>query len=83
MAGQGPLIRVKSDISLSKPTVRALALASSCLGWYRLLKTLTGRPMTLTWRSGALMTVLGHVLGQECLIPLIIHSETRASGLER
>ena len=32
MAGQGPLIRVKSDISLSKPTVRALALASSWLG---------------------------------------------------
>ena len=44
---------------------------------------LTGRPMTLIWRPGALMTVLGHVLGQECLIPLIIHSETRASGLER
>ena len=39
--------------------------------------------MTLIWRSGALMTVLGHVLGQECLIPLIIHSETRAPGLER
>ena len=44
---------------------------------------LTGRPMTLIWRSGSLMMVLGHVLGQECLIPLIIHSETRAPGLER
>ena len=32
MAGQGPLIVVKSDISLSEPTVRALALASSSLG---------------------------------------------------
>ena len=43
----------------------------------------TDRPMTLIWRPGAPMMVLGHVLGQECLIPLIIHSETRASGLER
>ena len=32
MAGQGPLIIVKSDISLQKPTVRALALTSSFLG---------------------------------------------------
>ena len=38
MAGQGPLIMVKSDISLSEPTVRALALFSSWLGWYRLLQ---------------------------------------------
>ena len=44
---------------------------------------LTGRPMTLMWRYGAPVTVLGHVLGQEFLIPLIIHSETRAPGLER
>ena len=43
----------------------------------------TDRPMTMIWRPGALMMVLGHVLGQECLIPLIIHSETRAPGLER
>ena len=44
---------------------------------------LTGQPMALIWRPGALMMVLGHVLGQECLIPLIIHSVTRASGRER
>ena len=35
----------------------------------------TDRPMTLIWRPDALIMVLGHVLGQECLIPLIIHSE--------
>ena len=43
----------------------------------------TGRPMTLIWHPGALMMLLGHVLGQECLIPLIIHSDTRAPELER
>ena len=43
----------------------------------------TDRPMTMIWRPGALMMVLGHVLGQECLIPLTIHSETRAPGLKR
>ena len=32
MAGQGLLIMVKSDISLSGPTARALALVSSSLG---------------------------------------------------
>ena len=30
---QRPLIMVKSDISLSEPTARALALFSSWLGW--------------------------------------------------
>ena len=73
----------KSDISLSEQTARALALSSSSLWMVEAAPALTGRPMTLIWRPGALMTVLGHVLGQECLIPLIIHSETRASGLER
>ena len=43
----------------------------------------TDRPMTLIWHPGALMLVLDHVLGQECLIPLIIHSDTRAPELER
>lgn len=38
--------------------------------------------MILIWRPGALVMVLGHVLGQECLIPLIIHSETRAARPE-
>ena len=43
----------------------------------------TDRPMTLIWHPGALMMLLGHVLRQECLIPLIIHSDTRAPELER
>ena len=38
MAGQGPLIMVKSNISLSGPTARALALVSSWLGWQGLLQ---------------------------------------------
>ena len=44
---------------------------------------LTGRPMTLVWRYGAPVTVLGRVPGQEFPIPLVIHSETRAPGLGR
>ena len=43
---------------------------------------LTGRPMILIWRPGALVMVPGHVVGQECLITLIIHSVTRAARLE-
>ena len=83
MAGQGPLIMVKSDISLSEPTARALALFSSWLGLVEAAPSRTDRPMTLIWHPGALMMVLDHVLGQECLIPLIIHSDTRAPELER
>ena len=41
----------------------------------------TGRPMILIWRLGALVMVPGHVVGQECLIALIIHSVTRAARL--
>ena len=86
MARQGPLIIVKSDISLSVPSQADSACSGpgqQLSGLIGAAPALTGRPMTLIWRPGALMTVLGHVLGQECFIPLIIHSETRASELER
>ena len=67
---------VRADGACSGPGQQLAGLAGAA-------PALTGRPMTLIWRPGALMMVLGHVLGQECLIPLIIHSVTRAAGRER
>jgi hypothetical protein len=83
MAGQGPLIiekirhfPVRADGACSGPSQQLAGLVGAA-------PALTGQTMTPIWRPGALMMVLGHVVGQECLIPLIIHSETRAPGLER
>ena len=83
MAGQGPLIMVKSVISLAGADGACSGPGQQLVGLTGAAPALTGRPMTLIWRPGALMMVLGHVLWQECLIPLIIHSVTRAAGLER
>ena len=43
---------------------------------------LSGRPVILIWRLGALAIVLERVVGQECLIPLQNHSVTRALCFE-
>ena len=69
---------VRADGACSGPVQQLSGMVEAALA-------LTDRPMTLMWRFGAPMMVLGHVLGQEFLIPLIIHSETetRAPGLER
>ena len=78
-----------SYISLSEPTACVQRGDRACSGPGQQLTglvgaapALTGRPMILIWRPGALVMVPGHVGGQECLITLIIHSVTRVARLE-
>jgi hypothetical protein len=63
MAGQGPLIMVKSDISLSQADGACSGPGQHLAGLIGAAPALTGRPMTLIWRPGATMMVLGHVIG--------------------
>ena len=83
MAGQGPLIMVKSGHFPVRAGGACSGPVQQLSGLVEAAPARTDRPMTLIWHPGALMMLLGHVLGQECLIPLRIHSDTRAPELER
>ena len=82
MAGQGPLIMVKSGHFPVRADGACSGHGQQLAGMSGATPALTCRPMTLIWRPGALVMVAGLVPGQECLVLLMIHSETRAARRE-
>ena len=82
MAGQGPLIMVKSGHFPVRADGACSGHGQQLAGMSGATPALTCRDMTLIWRPGALVMVAGLVPGQECLVLLMIHSETRAARRE-